>query len=118
MSRVDELLAELAPGGVEYRALGELCRVFSGYAFRSEWFNTDSKGVPIVRIRDVNSGFSNTFYSGKFDDRWLVANGDILVGMDGDFRVTRWTHGRALLNQRVCRIEDFDASILPDFVGA
>ncbi|MFH0982201.1 MAG: restriction endonuclease subunit S [Planctomycetota bacterium] len=31
-----------------------------------------------------------------------MGNGDILVGMDGDFNVAWWNGGNALLNQRVC----------------
>ncbi len=35
--------------------------------------------------------------------------------MDGDFRATRWSHGIGLLNQRVCRLQDFSSDLLPDF---
>ncbi|HNH59241.1 MAG TPA: restriction endonuclease subunit S, partial [Cyclobacteriaceae bacterium] len=31
-------------------------------------------------------------------------NGDILIGMDGDFNISKWQGGKALLNQRVCKI--------------
>jgi type I restriction enzyme S subunit len=34
----------------------------------------------------------------------LVYNGDILVGMDGDFLLCNWTKSVALLNQRVGRL--------------
>lgn len=116
MSRVDELVAEFAPRGVEFKPLGALCTVFNGYAFKSMLFNADRIGLPIIRIRDVNTGFSDTYYSGEFDERWVVESGDILIGMDGDFRANRWKHGRALLNQRVCRLQDFSAELLPDFI--
>lgn len=116
MSRIDELIQELRPNGVEYKPLGDLCKVFNGFAFKSVHFNTLGIGLPIIRIRDVNTGFTDTFYSGEFDDRWLVEDGDILIGMDGDFRATRWGHGRALLNQRVCRLQDFVGDIEPAFV--
>ncbi|WP_448711950.1 restriction endonuclease subunit S [Microbacterium profundi] len=116
MSRIDDLIAELAPNGIEFKALGEVCTVFNGYAFKSAMFNSDGDGLPIIRIRDVNTGFSDTFYSGDFDDRWLVEDGDILIGMDGDFRANRWKHGRALLNQRVCRLQGFSGDVIPDFI--
>jgi type I restriction enzyme, S subunit len=45
----------------------------------------------------------------------LVQNGDLLIGMDGDFQITRWKHGEALLNQRVCRLQNFQG-VLPSFV--
>ena len=101
---------------VEWKALGEVCKVFNGYAFQSKLFNAEGDGLPIIRIRDVNTGFSETYYSGGYDKRYLVADGDILIGMDGDFRVVRWKHGRALLNQRVCRLQEFTPEMLPDFM--
>ena len=116
MTRVHDLIKHLAPNGVEFKTLGELCKVFNGYAFKSDLFNSEGEGVAVVRIRDVNSGFTNTYYSGDFDPKWLVQNGDILIGMDGDFRANRWKHGRALLNQRVCRLQDFDNSIVPGYL--
>lgn len=115
MSRIDDLIAEHCPNGVEYKPLGDVCTVFNGYAFKSGLFNSDRIGLPIIRIRDVNTGFSDTFYSGEYDSRWVVEEGDILIGMDGDFRANRWKHGRALLNQRVCRLQNFSAEMLPDF---
>ncbi|OAI29983.1 hypothetical protein A1356_22675 [Methylomonas koyamae] len=36
---------------------------------------------------------------------YLIKNGDILIGMDGDFEVHRWGGENALLNQRVCKVE-------------
>ena len=116
MSRIDELIAELCPEGVEFSQLGNACKVFNGYAFKAELFNTDGNGLPLIRIRDVNTGFSETYYSGEYDNRYLVGDGDILIGMDGDFRAIRWKHGRALLNQRVCRLQNFVPRMLPSFI--
>lgn len=87
--------------------LGEVCEVFNGYAFKANLFNDQKKGLPVIRIRDVNSGFSETYYSGDYDDKYLVKNGDLLIGMDGDFRAVIWNHGESLLNQRVCRLQNF-----------
>lgn len=83
--------------------LGEVCRVANGCPFESRYFNEDTS-LPLVRARDVNAGISKTFYSGPYDEKYLIANGDLLVGMDGDFHVRKWTAGKALLNQRVCRL--------------
>jgi type I restriction enzyme S subunit len=83
--------------------LGHLVDVLSGFAFKSEAFS-DFGTLPIVRIRDVKRGYSETFYSGEYDDRYLVDDGDILVGMDGEFNRERWRGGKALLNQRVCKL--------------
>jgi len=85
-------------------ALGEAAVVLSGFAFKSELFS-ESDGVPLVRIRDVTRGHSKTFYTGPYSKDFLVEDGDILIGMDGNFEAARWKGGPALLNQRVCRIK-------------
>lgn len=116
MSRINELIQELCPDGVRFYPVGELCEVFSGFPFKSSLFNVNGSGVPVIRIRDVNTGISGTYYSGEFDEKYLVNKGDILIGMDGDFRAVRWGHEAALLNQRVCRLQRFDNRVLPGFV--
>ncbi len=85
------------------RRLGELVDVLSGFAFESDRF-FDMGELPLVRIRNVVAGHSSTYYRGEFDSRYVVRDGDILVGMDGEFNRGRWRGGKALLNQRVCRI--------------
>lgn len=77
-----------------------------GFPFKSAKFNTEGRGLPLVRIRDVVPGFSNTYYDGDFDSRYLVTDGDYLIGMDGEFNLGRWCGGKALLNQRVAKLGD------------
>jgi type I restriction enzyme, S subunit len=84
--------------------LGDHVKILSGFAFKSQEFGLNGK-LPVVRIRDVKRGFSETFYSGDYDDKYLINNGDLLVGMDGEFNAGIWQGGKALLNQRVCKIE-------------
>lgn len=97
------------------KRLGDLTHILSGFAFNSEEF-TDSAGLPLVRIRDVVPGRTSTQFKGAFDSRYLIDSGDILIGMDGEFNRARWRGGKALLNQRVCRIapssRDLDESYL------
>lgn len=110
-SLVDECNSEL--DGVR---LGEICSVLNGHAFKSEHFNSEKLGLPLIRIRDINTVYSGTYYSGDYDSKYVVNDGDLLVGMDGDFNAIRWNGGLALLNQRVCRLQDFDDQVLPGFV--
>lgn len=84
--------------------LCEIAHVQNGYAFNSMHFNNNQKGVPIVRIRDVGKDGTETYYDGPFEKEYIVNKGDILVGMDGDFRCAEWRSTECLLNQRVCRI--------------
>ncbi len=86
------------------KKLTDLCSIQYGYAFDSESFTTDDSFPPLVRIRDVKRGFSETFYSGDYPPEYVIHSGDLLVGMDGEFNIARWKSGDALLNQRVCKI--------------
>ncbi len=83
--------------------VSEVAHVQNGFAFKSLYFDPDH-GVPLVRIRDISKEETEHRYFGEFDDQYLIEKGDILVGMDGDFAVSRWRGGKALLNQRVCKV--------------
>ena len=85
--------------------LGSLVKIANGAPFSSRLFNTTGAGMPLIRIRDVGTTRATTYYDGPFDASMLVRSGDLLVGMDGDFRLARWTGPQALLNQRVCRLD-------------
>ena len=93
---------------IQSAPLGELSDITSGFAFKSSLFNTDGQGLPLIRIRDVVGGESKTFYSGEYKPEYVIHNGDALIGMDGEFNLARWKGGKALLNQRVCKIESSD----------
>lgn len=94
----------------------ELCAIDSGFAFDSEQFNTDGDGMPIIRIRDIKPGVTNTYTTEAFDSRYLVNDGDMLIGMDGEFNLVKWHSGSALLNQRVCRIQSKSTLLLDDYL--
>jgi type I restriction enzyme S subunit len=55
-------------------------------------------------------------FRGEYDRSYLVRNGDILIGMDGDFQPCRWEGGNALLNQRVCRLINFSSDADPYYI--
>jgi len=95
--------------------LHEIAEVQNGFAFKSEYFNHES-GLPFIRIRDVGKSKAEELYSGDYDDDYLVNKGDILIGMDGDFRAAYWIGEPGLLNQRVCRIRNIDDSYSKKFL--
>ena len=97
------------------RPLASLLEVQSGFAFKSSKFS-ESKGFPIIRIRDIKPNKTSTKYDGAFDGKYVVRNGDLIIGMDGKFNSTIWNGGDALLNQRVCRLHSFN-SCLKGFIA-
>ena len=94
----------------------ELCSIDNGFAFNSKLFNTNQEGMPVVRIRDIKPGFTKTFTTEVCDEQYLVNDGDMLIGMDGEFNLTRWCAGEALLNQRVCRIRSNSKLLIDDYL--
>ena len=84
--------------------LTDVCEIQYGFAFDSSRFTEDSKYIPLVRIRDVKRGFSETFYSGEYTKEYVLHKDALLIGMDGEFNIARWKDRDALLNQRVCKL--------------
>lgn len=83
--------------------LKELIVIQSGFAFESNLFN-ELEGFPLIRIRNIKTNSTKTKYSGEIREEFIVRNGDLIIGMDGEFNAVIWNGGDALLNQRVCRI--------------
>lgn len=61
--------------------------------------------MPLIRIRDLLTSKIETFYKGEYLNEFVIEEGDILIGMDGDFHVVKWKNKRkALLNQRIMKV--------------
>ena len=102
--RVPSPLGEI-PQGWEVKFVKEVATVTYGFPFKSREFQTDRIGTPVIRIRDILSGSSETFTEEKAEPKYHVKNGHILIGMDGDFHMNIWSSGHAYQNQRVARFE-------------
>ncbi|MBE2935530.1 restriction endonuclease subunit S [Anoxybacillus flavithermus] len=90
--------------------------ILTGYAFSSKNFN-EEEGIPLIRIRDLETHNPVTLYKGDYDDKYIINKGDILVGMDGEFNIVRWKGPKALLNQRVAKINSKNPNIISeDFI--
>jgi type I restriction enzyme, S subunit len=76
-------------------------KLVNGFPFDSTRFN-DSVGMPMIRIRDLLRGRTETLFDGEVPSSVLVRDGDLLVGMDGDFNAVVWSGGTSALNQRLC----------------
>lgn len=102
--------------GWEIKKLGDVLKIQNGYAFNSKLFSVE-KGMPLIRIRDIKIGIgTETKFSGPFDKKYEVHAGDLLIGMDGEFGCYEWKGERALLNQRVCRLQEFGPELHSRFL--
>lgn len=86
--------------------LGELCEILSGFAWPASKFNQDKRGVPIIRIQNVDAVLNNDFvyWDEPYDIRFLIRRGDLVLTLSGSFRIQAWTGPDALLNQRIIKI--------------
>ena len=99
-------------------ALGDLCEIRSGYAFKSSAWTED--GIPVLQIANIRDGRldkSSLKYVGAatatMAAKFSTREGDILVAMTGYVgSVAKISTPEAgfLVNQRVGRIEKIDAS--------
>ncbi len=76
--------------------------IIYGAPFKSKLFNTERIGKPIIRIRDLKEQAFVTYTTEEHPKGYLLQYGDIVVGMDGEFRPYIWGNEEAWLNQRVC----------------
>jgi type I restriction enzyme S subunit len=89
MSKLNKLIQELCPNGVEYRKLGGVCEFVNGFAFKSNLFRED--GDKIIRITNINGrtiDIDDIKYFHKEDYKaelrqFVVKKGDILIAMSG-----------------------------------
>jgi type I restriction enzyme S subunit len=95
--------------------LGDVCQIQSGFAFDGQGFST-VLGTPLIRIRDLKTNRPSLMYDGPFPAGYVVTRGDVLVGMDGEFRAYRWGGEDALLNQRVCRLVPTEGVLDRDYL--
>lgn len=98
----DRLDGDGKPLGWTEASVYRFAEVIYGAPFASSRFNTDRRGLPLIRIRDLGDHDPSIFTDEDHPKGQTIDPGDIVVGMDGEFRLHQWKGPRALLNQRVC----------------
>ena len=92
----------IKPSSWQKTSIYTIADIIYGTPFSSKQFNTDGKGIPIIRIRDLKEQKVATYTTEKHPKGYLLQAGDIVVGMDGEFVPYIWGSDEAWLNQRVC----------------
>lgn len=90
------------PKGWRKEKLVDLATVQFGYAFDGSLFNSNGNGTPIVRIRNIPDGFTNDYTTENAPEEYIINNGDVVVGMDGEFHINSWSGDKSYLVQRSC----------------
>ncbi len=100
---------KIIPNSWEEKKFGEIGKLQGGFAFKSSKFK--KKGIPIIRISNLNNGkvdLENLVYSDHVDklNNFLIKKNDILIAMSGATtgKIGIYQSNRsAYLNQRVGR---------------
>ena len=90
------------PEGWGQTSVYDIASVQYGAPFASNRFNSARSGRPLVRIRDLRSHGSDIFTDEVHPKEHVIRAGDVVVGMDGEFRAYLWQGPDSLMNQRVC----------------
>jgi type I restriction enzyme, S subunit len=98
----DSELGEI-PRGWKVESIYSISDVVYGAPFSSSLFNTKGEGTPIARIRDLVSECPDISTTEVHPKGVMIRPGDIVVGMDGEFRAYLWGGSDCWMNQRVCK---------------
>ena len=124
MNKIDKLINELCPKGVEFKELGEVCEIKNWYSFKS--WKYSKNGIRIIRISDVQKGKISDkdikYYPFEEENNiknYLLKENDLVMSLT-------WNVGRvamiskdilpAWLNQRVACIRSDENKILTRFL--
>lgn len=86
--------------------LKEVCNLINGMAFKPEdWVY---KGLPIIRIQNLNGSNEYNYYNKKINEKYVVQNGDLLFAWSGSrgtsFGAFKWFGQDAVLNQHIFNV--------------
>ena len=98
---IDSELGEI-PKGWEVGSIYDISDVIYGAPFKSKLFNQENKGLPLIRIRDLKTFQPQNWTEEIHPKGTKIYAGDLVVGMDAEFRAHFWLGQPAWLNQRLC----------------
>ena len=86
-----------------------------GYPFKTGEFTDEVTNKPVVRIRDILDNTISIYTTEMVDDKYKLLEGDLLIGMDGNFHMNFWDKNGAYLNQRCVRIRPKGDSFITNY---
>ncbi|MFO0877585.1 MAG: restriction endonuclease subunit S [Gemmataceae bacterium] len=92
-----------------HRPLRVLCDLLNGFAFKpKDW---SERGIPIIRIQNLNGGVEFNYYSKPTPSKYLIATNTLLFSWSGNrgtsFGPFVWNGPTGLLNQHIFKVTPF-----------
>lgn len=99
----EELKREIPEGWIVKNLFAEM-DVQYGFPFSTEKFTDIISDKPVIRIRDILENSISIYTTEEVDEKYMLIQNDLLIGMDGNFHLNFWDKTGAYLNQRNVRI--------------
>lgn len=108
MSKLERLMEDLCPNGVEYKKLENVCDFITGFSFKSSLFK--EYGNAICKTTNIIDGYISFEKMDYFDlddykenlEKYIIKKNDIIIGMSGTIKVgINKSNTICYLNQRV-----------------
>lgn len=94
------------PNGWSLQMLGSICELINGFGFKPQDWR--ERGLPIIRIQNLNGSTQFNYFSGDVDQKFHVKNEDLLFAWAGvpgvSFGARVWKGQEAVLNQHIFRV--------------
>ena len=102
----------------EVAQIRDVCELVNGRGFKP--FEWEKVGLPIVRIQNLNGSTDFNFYSGQYNPKIHIQNGQLLFAWSGSrgtsFGPHIWNGGSALLNYHTWKVVVNESVVTPDFL--
>lgn len=124
MSKLEELIEQLSPNGVEYKPFGEIATIVRGASPRpiKNFITTDDDGVNWIKIGDVKPGSKYIMETaekitpeGATKSR-LVKNGDFILSNSMSFGRPYIVKNQGCIHDGWLAISDFSDTFISDFL--
>ena len=97
--------------------VGDVCRLVNGRGFKP--FEWRKKGLPIIRIQNLNGSDEFNFFEGSYDSKLEIYAGQLLFAWSGSrgtsFGPHIWKGLLGLLNYHTWKVDTDSNLVVPDF---
>ena len=110
MSKLEDLINELCPNGVEYKKFKDVIRFINGRAYKQEELLSSGK-YKVLRVGNFFTSDSWYYSDLELDDEKYCNKGDLLYAWAASLGPKIWTEDKTIFHYHIWKLE-FDEKIL------
>ena len=93
ISKIEKLIAELCPEGVEFKSIGEICQINRGRVMSKDYLRNNAGEYPVYSSQTVDDGVFGRINTYDYDGEYLTwttdgANAGSIFYRNGKFSIT------------------------------